>query len=74
MVHAQLDVHHGTDGDGVLAVLIGDDHGGLAHGTDRQDGGLGAVDDGGEVADAEHAQVGDGEGAVGVLGGREWHL
>ena len=34
---------------------------GAAHG---QDAGLGRVDDGGELVDAEHAQVGDGEAAA----------
>jgi hypothetical protein len=40
-------------------------HHGLLHdATDGQDAGIGRVDDGGELLDAEHAQVGDGEGVA----------
>lgn len=31
VIHRQLYVHHGPDGDGVLSVLAGDHNGGLAH-------------------------------------------
>ena len=41
--------------------------GDLAHGADRQDRGLGRVDDGRELLDAHHAEVRDGEGRAGVL-------
>ena len=40
--------------------------------ADGEDGGLGRVDDGGEFLDAEHAEVGDGEGGAGHLLGLEF--
>ncbi|KAH6610218.1 hypothetical protein Trco_000238 [Trichoderma cornu-damae] len=48
-----------------LSVLILGGHGDLSGGADGQDGGLGRVDDGGEVLDGVvHAHVGDGDGAA----------
>ena len=54
------DPHH-VDHDGLPAgpgyhLLLGPAHG--------QDTGLGRVDDGGELVDAEHPEVGDGEGSA----------
>ena len=71
VIHRELDIHHGTDGDGVLSVFIGDDHGGLPDGADRQNRCFWCIDDSSEIADAKHAKIGNGECAVAVLGGLE---
>src|SRR5215472_16486925 len=48
--------HFHLSGDGDLAVT---NHGALYAGADRQDGGMGRVDDGGEFLDAIHAEIGN---------------
>ena len=45
-----------------------DHHRLLLERADREDRGGWGVDDGGEVLDAHHAEVGDGEARAGVLG------
>ena len=50
-------------GAGDEGAVGGDDRAG-GDAADGQDGGLGRVDDGGEVVDAVHTQVGEGEGAA----------
>ena len=60
VVGTECQVHDGSDGNGVIFVH---DHRLASDCADGQDGGLGWVDDGSERADAEHAQIGDGEGA-----------
>ena len=67
MIHRELNIHHGPDGDGILPVFVGNHHRRFAHRADREDGGFRRVNNGRKVSDAEHAQIGDGEGAVAVL-------
>ena len=50
-----------------LPVFVGNHHRRFAHRADREDGGFRRVNNGRKVSDAEHAQIGDGEGAVAVL-------
>src|SRR5689334_5180911 len=62
VVDGQGQRHGGGDGDLVA------DHDGLADGfADGEDGGLRRVDDRGELADPVHAEVADGERAIGEL-------
>src|SRR5271165_838278 len=64
MVVADAEVHHGADGDGVVAVLVGDDHWLLDDAAHAHDRDLRLVDDRHAEFGAENARVGDGERAA----------
>src|SRR5581483_462360 len=69
VIVAQREVNYGADGDGVVAVPVGDYHGLLGDSTYAHDGGVGLVDDGQAEDGAELAGVGDGKsGAFDVFG------
>ena len=61
VVVAERQVDDGADGDGVVAVFVGDDHRLLGDAADAHDGGVGLIDDGQAEDGAELAGVGDGE-------------
>ena len=62
---------HGADGDGVVAVLVGQDDGLFLEAADGEDGGLGLVDDRRAELAAEDAGVGEREGRSGGFVGLE---
>lgn len=62
---------HAANGDGVLAVFVGEDDGFLVEAADAEDGGLGLGDDGHAELLAEDAGVGEGEGATCDVVGRQ---
>src|SRR5580700_608489 len=64
MVVADAEMHHGADGDGVVAVFVGDDDGLLDDSADAHDGDLRLVDDRHAELGSKDAWVGDGEGAT----------
>src|SRR5208283_3464087 len=64
MVVAERQVNDGADGDGVVAVFVGDDERHFRDAAYAHDGGVGLVDDGQTEDGAELAGVGDGEGGT----------
>src|SRR5882724_12128332 len=70
-------VHHAVvAGDGYLHAAAGGEgpvlhHRALEYRAHRQDGAFGGIDDGRELLDVEHAEIGDREGGPGQLGGAE---
>lgn len=68
VVIAQAQGAHGLDDHLVLALVIGDHHGGLGDLAHGQDGGLRGIDNGHEVIQVEHAQGGHSEGAAVIVG------
>src|SRR5579862_2396360 len=69
VVVAKGQVNDGADGDGVAAVLVGDDHGLLGDAADAHDGRVRLVDDGEAEDGSELAGVGDGEsGSFHIIG------
>ena len=64
MVVADAEMHHGADGDGIVAVFVGDDDGLLDDPADAHDRDLRLVDDRHAELGAEDSRVGDGEGAT----------
>src|SRR5271157_6491508 len=71
MVVAEGEVNDGTDGDGIGAVPVSEDHGLFGDATDAHDGRVRLVDDGQAENGAELAGVGDGEGGAFDVGGHE---
>lgn len=69
VVARKSDLHHVADSKAVLLGLIR--HQLLGSAADGEDARLRGVDDGSEVLDAEHAEVGDAEAAALVLLGSE---
>ena len=69
VVRAEGDLHdlHGLE----AMLLFGCRHQPCLRRADSEDTRLGRVDDGGEVVDAVHSEVGDGEGSALVFGGSE---
>src|SRR5690242_13513815 len=62
-------MYYGTNGDGVVAVFVGDDHRLLRDSANAHDGGVGLGDDGESEDGSELAGVGNGEGgALDVFG------
>src|ERR1700690_2246588 len=61
MVIANAEVHHRTDGDGVVAVLVGNHDRLFQDSAHAQDGNLRLIDDGHSEFRATDARVGDGE-------------
>src|SRR5579872_6828446 len=57
-------MNYGADGDGVVAVFVGDDQRLLRYSAYPHDGGVGLVDDGEAEDGSELAGVGDGEGGA----------
>src|SRR5579863_7347035 len=62
VVVAEREVDDGADGDGIVAVWVGDDERHFRDTADAHDGGVGLVDDGQAEDGAELAGIGDGEG------------
>src|ERR1022692_2366598 len=58
MVVAEREVNDGTDGDGICAVFVGDDHGLFGDTADAHDGHVRLVDDGQAEDSAKLAGVG----------------
>jgi 5-(carboxyamino)imidazole ribonucleotide synthase len=71
VVEAEGEALDAADGDGVLAVLIGEDDGFFVQAADAEDGRLRLGDDGRAELLAEDAGVGEGEGAAGDIVRRE---
>src|ERR1700758_2985804 len=59
MIVAESQVHDGADGDGIVAVFVGDYHGLLAYAADSHDRGVGLVDDGQSEDGSKLARVRD---------------
>jgi len=55
-------VNDGSDGDGVVALFVGDDERHFGDAADAHDGGVGLIDDGQPEDGSELARVGNGEG------------
>jgi len=72
VIEAEGEVLRGADGDGVVAVCVGEDDGLFIEGADREDGRLGLVDDGGGELVAEDAGIGEGEGGTDDFVGQEF--
>ena len=72
MVEAESEVLHGADGDGVVALGVGEHHGLFFEAADAEDGRLGLVDDGRGELVAEDAGVGEREGGPADFVGREF--
>ena len=72
VIKAEGEVLDGADGDGVLAVLVGENDGFLAETTYAEDGCLWLRDDRGSELLAEDAGVGEGEGAARYFVGGEF--
>ena len=64
MIVAERQVDDGADGDGVVAVFVGDDQRLLGDSANAHNGGVGLIDDGQAKDRAELAGVGDGEGGA----------
>jgi hypothetical protein len=62
MIVAEREMNDGTDGNGIVAIFIGDDHWLLGDSTDAHDRGVGLIDDRESEHCPELARVGDGEG------------
>ena len=71
MIEAEREALDRADGDGVVAVLVGDDLGLLVEAADAEDADLRLDDDRGAELLAEDAGVGEGEGAAADLIGRK---
>ena len=71
VIEAEGEALDPADGDGVVAVLVGEDHGFLVETADAEDGCLRLSDDRGAELLAEDAGVGEGEGAAGDFVGSE---
>ena len=65
-------MHERTDRDGVIAVLVGDNHRGLGNSADTQNRRVRLIDDGQSEYSAELARIGDGEGRAFHLFGLEF--
>src|ERR1035438_7222656 len=70
VVVAQSEVNDGTDGDGIVSVLVGQDEWLLGDSSDAQDGGVGLVNDGQAKHGAELTGIGNGEGCAFNI---RWH-
>jgi len=64
VIVAESEMDNGADGDGVVAVGVGDDERHFGDAADAHDGGAGLVDDGQAEDGSELAGIGDGEGGT----------
>ncbi len=71
VVVAEGQVDDAADGDGIVAVLVGDDEGLLGDSADAHNGGVGLIDDGESEDGSKLTGVGDGEGCTFDVGGQE---